>query len=368
VKVYLAILNSGWIRREIVYTILPQMLNTKGVEVVFENPHLSWGHPISSNRNAITKRFLATDCDFLLMIDDDIVPLHNPIEMVFADKDIIGCPAKVRQANRACNWNLYQWIGDGYMPVDLRRAPSDGDVVQVDIVGSGCVLVKRKVLQSIKAAWNCEYDEDGVSTYGTDFAFCRRAKENGFEVWTTPWRWCEHIKDNVGLSDFSGYDHMDNINTDNAKWELPWGGMAIQSIDWDYIKPLVIGKKVLEFGAGLSSLLIGDVAEKLDSYETEQSEIDRISKLNPNLCIHKWDGNSEISEGHYDVAFVDGPAGGVNRERAYRIAAKQADAIIVHDAGRTFEQKWQREILASEFRCVSWNASHQQRCALWVRK
>ena len=188
-KLYLAILNSGWIRREMTYTVIPWILQTQGVEVVWEDPALSWGHPIHSTRNAITQRFLATDCDFLLMIDDDVVPLHNPAEIVFADRDVVGCPTKVRQANRSCNWNLYQHIGGGYLPVDLRRAPSNGDIVEVDIVGSGCIMVKRCVLESIKAAWTCESDEHGITTYGTDFAFCRRVKEAGFQVWATPWRW-----------------------------------------------------------------------------------------------------------------------------------------------------------------------------------
>ena len=50
IKVYLAILNNGRIRREVAYNTIPKMKATPGVSVHWENPSLSWGHPIGSNR------------------------------------------------------------------------------------------------------------------------------------------------------------------------------------------------------------------------------------------------------------------------------------------------------------------------------
>jgi hypothetical protein len=50
------------------------MNKVPGVKLYWEHPRKTWTHPIYSNRNAITKRFLKTDCDFLIMQDDDIIP------------------------------------------------------------------------------------------------------------------------------------------------------------------------------------------------------------------------------------------------------------------------------------------------------
>ncbi|MHA2377343.1 MAG: glycosyltransferase family 2 protein [Candidatus Thorarchaeota archaeon] len=373
ISLYLAILNKGWLRSEMTYYVIPQMLNTKGVDVYWEDPVLSRGHPIDSNRSSIAKRFLETNRQFLLMIDDDVVPMHNPVELVYANRDILGCPTLVRQNARCINWNVYEpGHDDGYMAVDLHRAGSDGDVAPVSIVGTGCILIKRKVLEKLgPRAFTIERDENGITKYGTDFAFCRRAKEAGFKIETTPWRRCEHFKES-GLCDVLGYDQMDKLSSENAKYKICWGGMAIQSLDWDFLKTLVTDEKidsVLEFGSGLSSLLMSEYVE-VDSYETDATVSSFLSsKINGNwLNLKFWNGKELSLKRHYDLAFIDGPAGGKNRENAFKLAALHADRIVVHDAGRPHEKLFQKRILRENFKLVSWNGSHQQHCALWERK
>jgi hypothetical protein len=347
-KLYLAILNHGWLRQEMAYAIIPTILKTAEVDVTWENPQLSWGHPIDSNRNAITRRFLATDNDFLLMIDDDVVPRHNPAQLVYADRDVIGCPALVRQYGRCLNWTAYESSEDGYMAVDLRRAKSDGDLAPVAVVGTGCILIKRCVLEAIRAPFTITRDEYGVTEMGTDFAFCSRVREADFEIWTT----------------------------DNAKYKIPWGGYAIQSIDWDFIKPIVQQPEVetvLEFGSGLSSLLMSEYAF-VRTYETDATVADQIKNLcNGNrLDMQIWDGKRIetffIPLTGYDLAFIDGPSGGKNRELSFRLAARRANRIIVHDAGRPHERNWQRNILREDFELVATNGAHAQHCALWEKK
>jgi hypothetical protein len=84
------------------------MKATEGVEVQFFDPSKMWAVPVANNRNQIAKRFLETDDgDFLMMLDDDVVPLSNPAVLAFADKDIIGIPAKCRQQGNVVNWVAY---------------------------------------------------------------------------------------------------------------------------------------------------------------------------------------------------------------------------------------------------------------------
>jgi hypothetical protein len=391
IKIYLAILNRGWLRREVVTKTLPAMRHMRDVELVFENPSLTWDQPIFSNRNKITRRFLTTDCDFLLMMDDDIVPMaHNPCELVFANKDIIGFPAKVRQSGRAINWVAYVETGEpeNWAPIDLAQVDSSIDLLKVAIVGTGCILIARRVLEAIPAPFNVEIDERGECKMGTDFAFCNRAGKAGFEVYVTPWRWCEHFKE-FGLLDITGYDSSDDRNYAPAKYRLPWGTWSIQQIDWEFIQ-IVVGQicpkdrplRILEFGCGLSTLLFAErhnvIAFETDpdvkaAVETKRTECKE--KFPGTMDIRLWDGfdsDDPALLARYDLVFVDGPtgevSGGPGRKLAMEIAAMAADHVIVHDAGRDEETMWQNKYLKPHFKLIGRSGNHQIRCHYWRRK
>lgn len=385
IKLYVAILNHGEIRREMVQSIIPMMKKTEGVDVTFENLTLTWDNPIFSNRNKIVKRFKAHEPkqDYLMMLDDDIVPLHNPAEMVFADKDIIGSPAKVRQVGRAINWVAYMLHPeekDMYSPVDFSRVDDTTDLLKVDIVGTGCILIKRRVLEKLKAPFNIELDEDGICTHGTDFAFCRKATKAGFEVYTTvpPWRTCEHIKDGVGLSDIQGYDDSDQRDPILHKYKMHFGDWAISQKDWHFLKAVIQRegvKTVLEFGAGASSLLLSEIADVITYEENEEwaKKIkDKATKENK-LEIRLWDGKQIKDElPRFDLVFVDAPvgelSGGIGREHSTRIASEISDRVILHDAGRMHELLWQKKYLRGKFKLLAKNGCHMQACHFWVRR
>lgn len=376
-KLYFALLNKGWLRREFSSVQLPAMLKTEGVELLWESPEKTWGHPIYSNRNAIVKRFLATDCDFLLMQDDDVVPLHNPAELVCADLDIIGFSTKVRQENGRLNWVAYmeQEGMDGYFAVDLASSPTNTDLLTVDVVGTGCILIKRKVLETIKAPFLVENDEDGIIKYGTDFAFCRRAKAAGFNIYTTRHRFCEHYKE-MGMLEMTGYDDSDFFCTDNRKYEIPWGDWAILQKDWKFIRSIIQAeglKNIVEFGTGLSSLVVSEIANVV-SYETQDKTIEEITgKILPEnkLEIRKWDGVTPPDIKGFDLVFIDGPRGGVGigRKASYQAAAESgAKFIITHDSGRIEEQTFSRMYLWKDYEIVGREGLHIQRCELWMKK
>ena len=380
IKLYFALLNHGWVRREFAAHQLPEMNKTPGVELRWEEPSLTWGHPIYSNRNKIVKRFLASDCDFLMMQDDDILQLHNPAELVWADKDVIGCPAKVRTQQGTLDWVAYVHHPqlDGYVTVDMSRVPTDSDLISVDIVGTGLILIKRRVLEAIKAPFTVENDEDGVCEWGTDFAFCKRARAAGFEVYTTPHRVCEHFKE-TGLMEMDGYEESDHMDTSNYKYDIAWGGWAIQRQDWDFIKKAMADygvTRVLEFGAGLSSLLMSERADVL-TYETREDWAKDIQKkANGNcLSVAMWDGETPpmiTQRGPFDMAFIDGPPakgnGGAGREMADKVVAESGvPLVITHDSGRREELKLANRYLRRKYNIVAKNGNHSQRCQLWKK-
>ena len=384
-KVYLAILNNGYLRREMMSIVFPAMQQTKNVEVIWENPSKTWANPISSNRNKIVKRFLETDCDFLLMIDDDVVPLHNPCELVYADKDIIGSPALVRSSGQVMVWTAYipHSDGVGYSSVDLNSFDDMFDMLEVAIVGTGCILVKRKVLETLEAPFHSEFDEDGVQLYGTDFAFCRKATKAGFKVYTTTHRRCEHFK-TIGFNEMDAWDKVDYFDRSNVLYDIPWGEYSITQKDWRFIKSHleeIKPKRILEFGSGLSSLLMSEICEVV-SFETDQEWKEKIEAKctdKNNLTIKLWDGrNFPITDkplgylDKFDFCFVDGPKqckrGGIGRETATLIASQVTDHVIVHDAGRSEEEKHQRKFLRSVFKLVKRSGNHITRAHYWNRR
>lgn len=381
IKVYLAILNNGCLRREMSSMVIPAMQNTQGVKLVWENPNRTWANPISSNRNKIVDRFLETDCDFLLMIDDDVVPFHNPCELVYANVDVIAMPALVRASGQTIVWTAYipHGSGDGYSAVDLDSFDDMFDILEVAIVGSGCMLIKREVLENVKEPFHPEFDEKGILTHGTDFAFCRRATSKGYKVYTTiHWR-CEHFK-TIGLNDMDAWDSINYFDKSNAKFGIPWGDFSITQKDWSFMKSrvaIIQPREILEFGCGLSSLLLSE-HYKVISYETDpewKKKIESLMQENNNLEIRLWDGNTipeELIDKKFDFCFVDGPKsrekGGMGRHRSIEIASKVTDQVMIHDAGRLDEEKFQREFLRSVFKLVRKSGNHVTRIHHWIRR
>jgi ADP-heptose:LPS heptosyltransferase/glycosyltransferase involved in cell wall biosynthesis len=156
---------------------------------------------------------------------------------------------------------------------------------------------------------------------------------------------------------------------DPVKAPIDFGKGAIDPSDWPFIEDILKRykiKNVLEFGAGLSTTLISKYAF-VRSYETEQDWIDKIKPLENNFEIRKWNGRDftdPIVEGQYDLAFVDGPANGQNREEAVRIAVNYANIVILHDATRNWESKWEEKYLKPGF---SGPIKGGKWCHLWIK-
>lgn len=161
-----------------------------------------------------------------------------------------------------------------------------------------------------------------------------------------------------------------NINT----YGMEFGGGALTERDFEFIKESIKRfnvKSVLEFGAGLSTLVLSDIGlEKLVSYEDKQEWIDKIKEIKPTVDIRIWDGvnlDAEIlksKEGKFDLCFVDGPTGGQSREFSTYISTQMSDILVIHDAGRPHEREWQEKYI-KDFYFGPLKGGH--RCHMWVK-
>lgn len=197
-KIWVSILNQGEIRPEL-SELVSRMRQHPLHQVHVEYPSLK---PIAHNRNSIVKRVLASDADFLLMIDDDITPSRNPLDLVTLDKDILGLPCYSWNPSVNPESPLYlvimEYVGEkqAHRPALMRndagltRLTAKGK--PIDAVGTGAILIARRVLEQVTAPFERFWDEDGIQQMGLDFAFCLKARQLGFEVWTHMDYLCGH--------------------------------------------------------------------------------------------------------------------------------------------------------------------------------
>jgi len=163
---------------------------------------------IEHARNRLAHKFLETDAKWMMMIDDDIIPCigrpawfrywvqaarnladlplqrHVLHRLIGAGKTLVGASYFGRQEGGAL-------MASDQSLAHRARAYED-KVVEVDWVGTGCILIHRKVFEDIRAKFGDElkidvpdYDYDYFrpfdSAHGEDVSFCKRAKQAGHQ-------------------------------------------------------------------------------------------------------------------------------------------------------------------------------------------
>lgn len=197
--VWIAVPNEGWIHRTLANEVGKWLLDRRH-RIVLRYPSKK---PIDNNRNAIVREFLeAPRGDFLLMVDADNTPSANPLDDVDLDLDVIGFPTPVwyLPPDKACiaDWPIF-WNGmidDPGGSGGWRENQHRHGIQEVDAVGTGCILIARRVLETVKPAFVREWDPEwGTQVIGSDFLFCRRVREAGFRVFCDYDRPCNHFKE-----------------------------------------------------------------------------------------------------------------------------------------------------------------------------
>lgn len=183
-SIYIAVLNCGEARVELMRVLLHAVKSGK-YKIAIDFPH---DKPISNNRNKIVKKFLSMkDYDYLLMIDSDIVPPLNFLDLVDYDVDIITPIMFAYRAEGIVPLALEKNNHGGYNVIGEQEGKdyADAGLLRVDATGTGCMFIKRKVLEDprLRAPFLDEFDEDGVRKLGLDLSFCKRAIEAGYKVY-----------------------------------------------------------------------------------------------------------------------------------------------------------------------------------------
>jgi len=167
-----------------------------------------------SSRNKILEYALENNYDYILMMDCDVIPPKNIIQELLSDeKDIVSgiyynyFKINGQQKSRPVAWshispeqfeeikkqiNLPPMIKSHE---DLRRHLTQKEVeseklIKVKIPSAGCMLIKRKVFEKVRYGL---LDVPSNLSTGDDIYFCKKAEENGFEIYCDTKIKCEHL-------------------------------------------------------------------------------------------------------------------------------------------------------------------------------
>jgi hypothetical protein len=143
-------------------------------------------------RNLLVRDALVNGFEHIFFVDDDMSLEPDTLTKLYeANKDIIGGLCVSRHTQEPCAFEAKEFENGKvklYKPIKKIQE----DVQEVDAIGTGCVLIKRQVLEKMfekHKQFMFEFLKEtnpltGVVNYkGEDVVFCERAKELGFKVW-----------------------------------------------------------------------------------------------------------------------------------------------------------------------------------------
>lgn len=146
---------------------------------------------ITYSRNYLATQFLKTQCEYLLFLDSDII-IQDP---TFIDKlletskiaDIVGGAYMIKGAtNEYVAANVVDEIHGVLKMYQRKKAGELKEPELVDAVGTGIMLIKRKVFETLEDPWFEMIDFSGAQVFPEDFNFCLKAQKAGFKVAIDP--------------------------------------------------------------------------------------------------------------------------------------------------------------------------------------
>ncbi len=159
--------------------------------------------PLDNARNAAVKDFLEDYCDYLVFLDDDIIPPPGSLqELLRENKDVIAplCfTMKADDNGLSCP-----------MPVahrydkDKKYRPYYGKgVEETDIITGGMFMAKREIYEKLERPFYFTYHKNGLVIYSEDFVFSQQCQKLGYKLFTHYGLLCKHIRnvDIKGIND-----------------------------------------------------------------------------------------------------------------------------------------------------------------------
>ena len=156
------------------------------------------GMPFAEARDTGCQKLLELGWDAVMMLDDDVIPPPDAIIKLMAHKQPIVSGVYYRRNNPITPVMLKNQPGGGRQWVTEYKIP---DLMEVDYVGAGCLLISRDVLTSLPPIsknnrwfeWRVHRpDLPPEERMSEDFSFCQHAKNNGYKILVDTSVQCKH--------------------------------------------------------------------------------------------------------------------------------------------------------------------------------
>lgn len=193
-KVFVAIPTyDGKLSIKLAYSLCQLMTMAMRHGISIHLAHVTGCSIITMARNRLVEQFLKTDCTELLFIDSDVIAQPHDIMRLLAqsgDKDVTAGNYPRRAKDKKFFMDLH-FDENG----DLEF---EGSMMRINRVGTGFMLIRRNVIETIAAQSGKYQSNDGsgdVSNVfefklednqfvGEDYTFCDKAVAAGFKIWT----------------------------------------------------------------------------------------------------------------------------------------------------------------------------------------
>ena len=136
-----------------------------------------------------------------------------------------------------------------------------------------------------------------------------------------------------------------NVEVEKDTLRIDWCRRSITETDWIVLREVIKArgiKKVVEFGSGISTQVMDRFGIEVHSFETMPIQIERVKLLVHSATFIQWEGKyPPVFTERYELAFIDGPCGGENREPSYKaVADSNVPIVACHDYKREIDNKW----------------------------
>ena len=171
---------------------------------------------IHDSRNALVKEAKRLQADYILFIDDDMIPpLDLFVRLYNHNTEVISALAfKRRPPYDPC---IFKWSFDkktGEIAATPLRGMVKRGVQRVDATGFGAIMIKMSVFETIPEPWF------ELKSLGEDLDFCLKCRDYGIPIYCDTDLIVQHIGDNELVDETSFYRAMEQQLEGNTVLEI----------------------------------------------------------------------------------------------------------------------------------------------------
>lgn len=129
------------------------------------------GYNTAENRNLIVAQAVKSNCDYLLLTDDDMVYEPDTLKKLLAhNKDIVGATYNTKYEEQS-------------LVIEYLDKPEEG-LFKCKALGGGMLLIKTEVFKKVpQPHFGYKWFDNGMVKMSNDWFFCEKAREAGYDIW-----------------------------------------------------------------------------------------------------------------------------------------------------------------------------------------